>query len=102
MAMRRRVPCGSRNGAKPWRKSGSADAAQRLIGLNIALAIRASLRCASVMARHHDHFIDAAPVRGIVIERHHLDAGVPQRAPGLSMPCPRFYEWLRDNTGPWI
>jgi len=72
------------------------------IAQSIALAIRANLRCASVMARHLNHFIEAAPMRGIGIERHHLDASVPQRAPGLSMPCPRFYEWLRDNTGPWI
>ncbi|WP_343549982.1 SulP family inorganic anion transporter [Ralstonia sp.] len=33
-----------------------------------------------------EHFIEAAPARGIVIERHHFDATVPQRTPGLSMP----------------
>ncbi|MGN8063970.1 SulP family inorganic anion transporter [Ralstonia sp. 22111] len=33
-----------------------------------------------------EHFIEAAPARGIVIERHHFDATVPQRAPGLRMP----------------
>lgn len=33
-----------------------------------------------------EHFIEAAPTRGIVIERHHFDATVPQRAAGLRMP----------------
>ena len=32
-----------------------------------------------------EHFIEAAPARGIVIERHHFDAVVPQRA-GLRLP----------------
>ena len=33
-----------------------------------------------------EHFIAAAPERGIVIERHHFDAAAPQRPTGLRLP----------------
>ncbi|MDH6640660.1 hypothetical protein P3T32_000495 [Ralstonia sp. GP73] len=72
------------------------------IAQSVALAIRATLRRASVMARHHDYFIEAAPVHGIVSNAITLMRACRSAPQGFQCRACRFFEWLRDNTGSWI